>query len=468
MMSRGLLREYAFTLSIIARTVDVISILFGAIIAYWWKFDSFDVSTNYQIAILLGIVFTPFIFDSFGIYNSWRGKNQFHHYRTVFIAWVSVIALLILIAFLTKTSDLFSRQWLVAWSISVLFIVIVFRFFLTSFLHVLRNNGLNNRQIAIFGAGQLGQSVLSNLNDATWSGIRICAFFDDNSSLYNLVIRNVAVLGGINQLKKLTALNLFDEIWIALPLRSEMRVREIMKILKNSTVTIRYVPDIFGFRLLNHSINEVAGIPVINISSSPMVGVNRLLKAVEDRFVALLILVLISPILLLIALSIKLTTKGPIIFKQMRHGWDGKTIKIYKFRTMYEHEEENGVVTQAQLSDSRITKLGALLRKTSLDELPQFFNVLQGRMSIVGPRPHAVAHNELYKDLIDNYMKRHKVKPGITGWAQINGLRGETNIQKMRKRVEYDLFYIEHWSIWFDIKIITMTIFHGFVNKNAY
>ncbi|MBE9490370.1 MAG: exopolysaccharide biosynthesis polyprenyl glycosylphosphotransferase, partial [Bacteroidetes bacterium] len=238
---------------------------------------------------------------------------------------------------------------------------------------------------------------------------------------------------------------------------------------KDSTITIRYVPDIFGFRLLNHSVNEVAGIPVINISSSPMVGINRLLKAIEDRFLALLIIILISPLLVIIALSIRLTTKGPALFKQMRHGWDGKPIKVYKFRTMVVHKEEGGLVTQAKINDTRITKIGAFLRKTSLDELPQFFNVLQGRMSIVGPRPHPISLNENYKDLVDNYMKRHKVKPGITGWAQINGFRGETDtLDKMKKRIEYDLFYIENWSIWFDFKIIIKTILHGFIHKNAY
>ena len=262
---------------------------------------------------------------------------------------------------------------------------------------------------------------------------------------------------------------MFDEVWIALPLKSEKRVNQVLDRLKNSTITIRYIPDIFGFRLLNHSVSEVAGIPVINISSTPMVGIHRFIKAIEDRFIALVIILLISPLLLLISLFIKFTSTGPILFKQMRHGWDGKQIKIYKFRTMLVHSEDNGAVTQAKINDVRITKLGAFLRKTSLDELPQFFNVLQGRMSIVGPRPHAVEHNDYYKEHIDSYMKRHKVKPGITGWAQINGFRGETDtLDKMKKRVEYDLFYIENWSVWFDLKIIIKTIFHGFVDKNAY
>jgi len=208
---------------------------------------------------------------------------------------------------------------------------------------------------------------------------------------------------------------------------------------------------------------------LMNLSTTPMEGFNRYLKAFEDRLLALLILILISPLLLIIAIGVKLSSPGPILFKQLRHGWDGKPIKIYKFRTMFEHSEEGGKVTQAGRQDARVTPFGAFLRRTSLDELPQFFNVLQGRMSIVGPRPHALAHNEEYKDQIDAYMLRHKVKPGITGWAQINGWRGETDtLEKMQKRVEYDLYYIDHWSLWFDLKILLLTLFKGFVGKNAY
>ena len=172
---------------------------------------------------------------------------------------------------------------------------------------------------------------------------------------------------------------------------------------------------------------------------------------------------------LIIAIAIKLTSPGPVIFKQKRHGWDGRPIKVYKFRSMKIHQELDGKVTQAKQNDERITRLGAFLRKTSLDELPQFFNVLQGKMSIVGPRPHAIEHNELYKDQVEKYMLRHMVKPGITGWAQINGLRGETDtLEKMQKRVEYDLYYIENWSVWLDLKIIILSVFKGFINKNAY
>ena len=235
------------------------------------------------------------------------------------------------------------------------------------------------------------------------------------------------------------------------------------------TISIKYIPDIFGFNLLNQEVSEIAGVPILQLNGTPIQGINRVIKEIEDKVFSFFILLLVSPIMLVIAIAIKLESKGPILFKQRRHGWNGDEIKVYKFRSMRVHNEDEGKVTQATRNDDRVTKVGRFIRKTSLDELPQFFNVLQGRMSIVGPRPHALAHNEEYKDRVEYYMQRHKVKPGITGWAQVNGLRGETDtIEKMTKRVEYDLFYIENWSLWFDIRIIAKTILTGFIDDNAY
>ena len=220
---------------------------------------------------------------------------------------------------------------------------------------------------------------------------------------------------------------------------------------------------------MNHGMSVVLGVPMLDISFSPMAGPNLVLKWLEDRVLAACILVLISPLLLAVAVAVKLTSPGPVLFKQRRHGWHGETIEVYKFRSMVVHQEAGDHVTQARRNDSRITPLGSFLRRTSLDELPQFINVLQGRMSIVGPRPHAVQHNLHYRELIPRYMLRHKVKPGITGWAQINGLRGETDtVDKMAARVQADIFYIENWSLWLDLKIILLTVLKGFGGKNAY
>ncbi|HGY7527318.1 TPA: undecaprenyl-phosphate glucose phosphotransferase, partial [Escherichia coli] len=237
-----------------------------------------------------------------------------------------------------------------------------------------------------------------------------------------------------------------------------LKMKELIKALTDTTCSVILIPDVFTFNILQSRTEEVNGIPVVPIFETPLNGINMVLKRLEDIILSVVILTLISPILIIISLCVKLTSPGPIIFKQTRYGMDGKPIKVWKFRTMVVMENDN--VTQATKNDVRVTKVGRFLRRTSLDELPQFFNVLFGGMSIVGPRPHAVIHNEQYRSLIEGYMLRHKVKPGITGWAQINGWRGETDtLEKMEKRVEYDLEYIREWSIWLDIRIIFLTIF---------
>jgi putative colanic acid biosynthesis UDP-glucose lipid carrier transferase len=246
-------------------------------------------------------------------------------------------------------------------------------------------------------------------------------------------------------------------------------VRDIVHALRHQTVEVRFIPEFGEIQLLNHQISEVAGRFAIDLSVTPMVETARFLKRVEDIVLGSLFLLISLPVCLVIAVILKCQSPGPVLFKQYRMGINGKQFKVYKFRSMEVHEETSGKVTQARRGDPRVTKFGAFLRRTSLDELPQFYNVLQGRMSIVGPRPHALAHNEQYKELVESYMKRHKVKPGMTGWAQVNGFRGETDtLDKMERRVEHDLWYIDNWSLWLDLRIIFLTIVKGFTGKNAY
>ncbi|PVU56558.1 undecaprenyl-phosphate glucose phosphotransferase, partial [Klebsiella pneumoniae] len=257
-------------------------------------------------------------------------------------------------------------------------------------------------------------------------------------------------------------------IYIAMSMSENNEMKELIKSLTDTTCSVLLIPDIFTFNILQSRVEEVNGVPVVPLFDTPLSGINMVFKRVEDIIISALILILISPVLAVIALAVKTTSAGPILFRQTRYGMDGKPIKVWKFRSMTVMENDD-TIRQATKNDVRITKVGNILRKTSLDELPQFFNVLLGGMSIVGPRPHAVAHNEQYRNLIEGYMLRHKVKPGITGWAQINGWRGETDtLDKMEKRVEFDLEYIRNWSIYFDLKIIFLTIFKGFINKAAY
>lgn len=259
-----------------------------------------------------------------------------------------------------------------------------------------------------------------------------------------------------------------DALYLALPIAAQPRILSVLDELKDTTVSIYFVPDIFMTDLIQGRLDSVGPMPVMAVCETPFNGISGMVKRGSDISIALVIMLLASPVTLALALAVKLTSPGPVIFKQRRYGLDGKEILVYKFRSM--SSTDNGSeVKQATKNDSRITPFGAILRKTSLDELPQFYNVLQGRMSIVGPRPHAVAHNETYRKLVKGYMVRHKVKPGITGWAQVSGYRGETDtIDKMEKRIEYDLEYLRNWSLGFDLWIIVKTVLVVLNDKKVY
>jgi putative colanic acid biosysnthesis UDP-glucose lipid carrier transferase len=469
MFPRGLLQEYAHALSIVARLIDIFCILLGAFVAYYIKFESFSVPSQYQIAILIGVLLAVIVFSSSGIYSSWRGKRWLHQARIVTMTWLVVVVALIILAFMTKSSTEFSRQWMAMWTGLAWVFLLGFRLLFFRALHYMREKGWNHKRILIVGTGELASSVVNNIRASAWTGLDIVGLVDETGTFESDQVEGIDVIRGITQLPALISRSNINEVWMALPLREEEKMRNILDALKHSTVNIRFVPGIFGFRLFNHAITEVAGLPVIDLNSSPIVGINGFIKMMEDKILASAILLIVSPALIMIAIGVKFTSNGSIIFKQVRQGWDGKPIKVYKFRTMVVHKECEEELTQACKYDTRVTPFGAFLRRTSLDELPQFFNVLQGRMSIVGPRPHVLAHNELYKEQIEAYMLRHKVKPGITGWAQINGWRGQTDtFEKMKKRIEFDLYYIENWSLWLDIKIIFFSLFSGFVHKNAY
>ena len=470
MLPRGLLKEYFQILSMVLRAFDITAIVVSGLIAHFYRFGHWHLSREYELALLIASILTTFVFPFFHIYLSVRAQSFWKHISQLVQAVFAVFLFLAGIAFLTKTGTDFSRIWFVMWAVCSFLLFILFRCSLLIVLRVMRSHGLNERRIIIIGAGELAVRLLETVQQSIWTGFRVTTIFDDTAQAISS-LRGVPVFPMPENISTYLASiqESADEIWIALPLHAEVRVKKILHNLRHDTITTRLILDVLGMNLLNHSITALAGFPTLTLNASPMVGVNRLTKAIEDRVLALLILVLISPLFLIIILGIKYSSKGPIFFKQLRHGWDGRIIKIYKFRTMKEHADANGEVKQATLFDERVTPFGRFLRKTSLDELPQFINILQGRMSIVGPRPHAVLHNEFYKDSIKAYMQRHKVKPGITGWAQVNGWRGETEtLNKMEKRVEYDLYYIENWSLIFDLKIIFLTFFRGLIHKNAY
>jgi putative colanic acid biosynthesis UDP-glucose lipid carrier transferase len=388
------------------------------------------------------------------LYRSWRVNDLSSMLKSVATVWGSVIVLLMLGLFITKTTADISRVWFTVWALSCWLTLSLQRLAAYRLLRWLRQRGYNFKTVLLVGDGPVSSQVVKAIHESAWSGLRIQAHIQPHE------LQAYADLPDDQQP---------DEIWLCLPLSDETGIRTSLEALRHSVANIRLVPDWFSIKLINHGISEALGIPMLDLSASPVTGTTRLLKATEDRLLAFLILVFISPVMLAIAIAVKLSSPGPVYFKQKRNGWNGSVINVYKFRSMYMHQEDDGQVTQATQGDTRITPLGRFLRRTSLDELPQFINVLQGRMSIVGPRPHAVAHNDYYKQHVPRYMLRHKVKPGITGWAQVHGLRGETDtLEKMEKRVEYDLYYIEHMSLWLDLKIMVMTVFKGFAHRNAY
>jgi putative colanic acid biosynthesis UDP-glucose lipid carrier transferase len=276
------------------------------------------------------------------------------------------------------------------------------------------------------------------------------------------------MLGGLKDVAHFVIERGIREVYITLPLGSQPRIVELLEQVQDTTASLFFVPDVFGISIIQGRLQDMNGVPVVGICETPFTGTNELVKRISDVVLASIILVLISPLMIAIAIGVKLSSPGPVLFRQRRNGLDGHEIVVYKFRSMTT-QDDGPVVRQATKSDPRITRFGAFLRRTSLDELPQFFNVLQGTMSIVGPRPHAVAHNEEYRRIIKAYMVRHKVKPGITGWAQINGQRGETDtIEKMRTRVEYDLEYLRNWSLGLDLRIIAGTVRLLFFDRHAY
>jgi len=452
---------------LIYRTTDILVILF--ILFLGAPYTNFYNVEGYLVAGLSAIVIFGLVGRFTDIYTSWSGRPLSDEAVRVTVAWLITFLSLVFIAFITKTSEQFSRVVLVAWLIVTPLFLVAARFILRQIFSRLRRMGVNNRTVAIVGMTQNGLHFAKDLENKPEFGYKVAGFYDDREDrIHKDVLNHYQNLGNFDDMIQSARNGEWDQIYIALPVEARKRMLRLLDQLSDSATPVRLLPDFFTTNLLKSKFIEIADNPVLCIYDSPFSADHAFIKRIEDLVVGSAILTLISPVLLAIAAAVKLTSKGPVLFKQTRYGQKGEKIRVWKFRTMTVCEDGD-TVTQATRGDSRYTKIGEFLRKTSLDELPQFFNVIQGTMSVVGPRPHAVAHNEQYRAIIPGYMLRHLVKPGITGWAQINGWRGETNtIHKMRKRIEFDLEYMREWSLWLDMKIIFLTIFRGFTDKNAY
>ncbi|MGE8439401.1 MAG: undecaprenyl-phosphate glucose phosphotransferase [Pseudomonas palmensis] len=436
--------------------LDMLTVIAAGAFAYHYRFLQFEMTARYNTATMITAIVVVICLGLGGVYGAQRGQSFWRQLSVLVMCWTSAAGVLLSLTFFLKVSDNYSRIWFSMMLFSGATLCLLLRFSVFLILRRIRGSGMNLKSVLLVDSGGQSASQLSSGKTLDEDGFHVresLAFSQDENWMKSLVSK-VDELG-------------VHEVWLCLPLSEGGVIRSIMYALRHHTVAVRFIPEWGDIRLLNHKVSQIAGLYSLDLSCSPMDGPARMVKRIEDVVIGSVISILILPACLVIALTIKASSPGPILFKQYRMGFNGKQFKVYKFRSMVVHTDAG--VTQATRNDVRVTKVGAFLRRTSLDELPQFFNVLQGRMSIVGPRPHALAHNEHYKELVESYMKRHKVKPGITGWAQVCGFRGETDtLEKMQKRVDHDLWYIDNWSLWLDFKIITLTVVKGFINKNAF
>ncbi len=464
-------------LSVLSRIIDIAMVALGALIAaavhngQWvWLDDMQSVSLAFDC--LLVVVFFP----ALGIYQSWRGKPLMDLLFRVSGAWVMVETTGVLISFSLHRSDLLSRLWLLYWAAATIVLLIVTKALVYSVLKGLRREGFNHKAVAIVGGAPYGKFLIEQMRSRPEAGFSPLVVYDEDGpvDLYQDPEAAQAVEGVPMERDFATMIQLvrdraIRELWLALPISKEKTIHRFVMELRNDFVNIRFIPDVRSLTLFSQPMVDLLGVPAINLAASPITDLRVLPKRVFDRLFAFGALTALAPLMLVIAVMVKLSSPGPVFFRQKRKGIDGNQFEIYKFRSMKVHAEVAGKVTQATRRDPRITAVGAFLRRTSLDELPQFINVLRGEMSVVGPRPHALEHDDIYKDLVKGYMHRYRIKPGITGWAQINGYRGETDrIEKMMGRVKLDLYYMQNWTFWLDIKIVVLTFWKGFVGSNAY
>ena len=447
-----------YPIPLLAAILDFSIVIISCYAAHFLRFGRLAMDGHYTLTAFLFAFLVICCLWAFGVYTSWRGKSFINQLGRLYAGWLVALGIALTLTFFLKISATYSRQWSFAMSALGIAGSTLLRFAIFQLLRWLRSSGRNLKTVVLVDAGGRAAEQLGHGRSLREFGYHVARSLPYESGDAWLP----ALVAAVEEERA-------HEVWLCLPLTAGDSIKAVLYALRHHTVEVRFIPEWGDIPLLNHKVSSIAGLYSLDLSCSPMEGPARLFKRLEDILIGGAISIVILPVCLLIALAIKCTSPGPVVFKQYRTGINGKRFKVYKFRSMVVHQEHEGCVTQATKNDARVTAVGAFIRRTSLDELPQFFNVLQGRMSIVGPRPHALAHNEYYKDLVESYMQRHKVKPGITGWAQVNGYRGETDtLEKMQKRVEHDLWYIDNWSLGLDLKIILRTVFKGFLSSNAY
>ncbi len=444
-----------------------------SIIGIFWVlvYSSFgEIDLHYTIFLLLFMGVSGIVYDNLAIYRS--NANFMAKALNLLKAWTLSFLIVLLVAFLSKESATYSRFILITFFIAGYFAQLVLHLLFYLFKKSWVNDDQHKDKAVVIGCGNLAGFLYHKIQNNPWLGQAFCGVILPNkqqdTSCFN---EDIQILGHIDELDDILANNDIDIVYLVTSLHSADILEKVYFKLLDKHLTIHWVPDIFSLRLINHSVTEIAGIPILTLSETPLTGTSQFMKSVEDRVLGALIALLVAPLMLLVALAVKLDSQGPVFFRQQRTGFSGKTFKIWKFRSMKvadDSAETDKTVKQATKDDPRVTRVGRFIRKTSLDELPQLFNVLAGDMSLVGPRPHAVQHDEEYSQRITTYFARNKIKPGLTGLAQVRGLRGETeDVNKMIERVEADIEYINNWSVGLDLMILLRT-FGVFFSKNAY
>jgi putative colanic acid biosysnthesis UDP-glucose lipid carrier transferase len=456
-----------------ARCLDALFVIAGGLIAHWMRFSPpIALSDTERLLIAFNCVLVLLLFPGFGVYDTWRGKALAPMLARVAAAWMVVVATALVLAFTLHRMDAVSRLWFGYSTLISGALIITVKCAVHVALRSVRRRGMNSRTVAIVGAPGFSRTLLAHLEHAPQAGFKPVCVFDtglDGAASYGPRLNRLPVLTDLDAFASKVRNDHVNEVWLALPLSEEHTIYRFTHMFRHDFVNLRFIPDVRSLSLFNHTLVDVVGLPTLNLSATPLSPPQMWPKLMFDRLFASVALLALAPVFIVLAIGIKFTSPGPVFFRQTRKGVDGQPFAIYKFRSMTVHHEAHGQITQATRNDTRVTKLGGFMRRTSLDELPQFLNVLLGQMSVVGPRPHAIEHDDLYKDQVYGYMSRYRIKPGITGWAQVNGYRGATTkVEKMAARVKFDLFYIHNWSFWFDMKIVFITIFKGFIGRNAF
>jgi Undecaprenyl-phosphate glucose phosphotransferase len=450
-------------LSSVLRALDLLAVVLVAAAVYIaYGVENLEFSSRYGAALVIAVLTAGVLFQWFDSYSKHQILARNLRVNRVLAAWGVAICVILGLAFALKISSFYSRVWAVSWFALTPAALITIRLVMARRIRGWVEEGRLAERVVIVGAGEQGQRLAERLSTHGDVHTQIVGLIDDRRTRVPATSSGYPVLGDVEHLISLIRHNMIDHVYIALPWSARNRLRELVHRLAVTPVHIRLAPDLAGFEFTGRAFSEVAGIPVLNVLDRPISGLDYGYKAIEDRVLGIGLLLACAPLMLLIALAIKLDSRGPVLFKQRRYGFNNDLIDVWKFRSMYTEQTDPNCVVQTTRNDPRVTRVGRFLRRSSLDELPQLFNVLRGDMSLVGPRPHAVetkAEGRLFEDVVDRYAARHKVKPGITGWAQVNGWRGETNtIDAIQKRVEHDLYYIDNWSVWLDLQILLRTV----------